>query len=229
MYDEQWFAQRASGARRSAEVIVPMLLELTGAKSVLDVGCGTGSWLAVARERGAEVLGVDGDYVPRDQLEIEDFAAHDVSEPLDLGRRFDLALSVEVGEHLPEEKAGVLVESLTRHADVVAFSAAIPGQGGTGHVNERWPSWWAARFQERGYRAADVIRHRVWDDERVRFFYAQNLLVYCAPGVALPATETALDLVHPKLFEAARRLMPPPKDALRHVRQAAAARLRRPG
>ena len=231
LYSPNWFEARSCGARRSAEVILPLLFELAPPKRVVDLGCGTGSWLSVARELGAEVLGVDGDYVDRSQLEIpaERFRAHDLAQPLRLEESFDLAICLEVGEHLPPDRSEALVETLTGLAPVVAFSAAIPGQGGTGHVNERWQDFWAGLFAARGYRPFDVIRPRVWDDERVRHFYAQNLIVYADPArvPASGAPALPLRLVHPRQLEIAGRQLPPPRAALTHIRKAAESRVSR--
>jgi SAM-dependent methyltransferase len=229
-YTEQWFQRRQAGARRSADIIVPLLLDATGATSVIDVGCGTGSWLATVRERGVtDILGIDGDYVDRDALEFPQphFLPADLAEPLALDRTFDLAISVEVAEHLPEQAAHIFIASLTRLAPVVAFSAAIPAQGGTGHINLQWQNYWAARFAEQGYVPVDYIRPRVWRDPRVQYFYAQNLIVYVREA-ALPGylefDEAAgpLDIVHPRMHEHLLRRFPPTdgvtgRDAARFV------------
>ena len=188
--------------------MVPIVLELLAPSSVVDLGCGLGAWLRAFLELGVEdVLGVDGDYVDRDMLAIpaDRFLAHDLSQPLDLSRTFDLAVSLEVAEHLPPEAAQTLVDSLTHHAPAVLFSAAIPGQDGVGHVNTRWPSYWRGLFLPRGYRVVDCLRHRIWDDEEIEFWYRQNLLLFVRADIleAHPELlseaqlERPLDLVHP--------------------------------
>jgi hypothetical protein len=102
------------------------------------------------------------------------------------------------------------VEDLTRHGSLVMFSAAIPSQGGENHLNEQWPSYWADLFAAKGYVAVDCLRRRIWDDERVAFWYAQNLVLYVTPErlEQLPALKREHDLlqgrvpslVHPSLF-----------------------------
>jgi len=180
-------------------------------RSVLDVGCGLGSWLAAARDAlGAEVLGVDGPWTNLDLLRIDRarFQVADLEKPLSLGRSFDLAISVEVGEHLPAEAAPVLVASLTQHAPVVLFSAAIPGQGGISHVNEQWPAYWATRFAEHGFGCFDVLRPLLWERSDVDWWYKQNLLLFvhearaAEAGVRLElgSPETPRRLVHPDVF-----------------------------
>lgn len=180
-YTHDFFRALGDGARRSAREIVPLILDLVRPASVVDLGCGAGIWLSVFREAGvADVVGVDGDYITREKLEIPEtlFRPHDLTTPFYLDRRFDLALSLEVAEHLPESCATQLVASLTRLSPVVLFSAAIPFQGGTHHVNEQWQDYWARHFQDRGYVAVDCVRPQAWQNERVEYWYAQNTLLY---------------------------------------------------
>ena len=141
-YSLEYFARINDGSRNSADVVVPLVTRLVQPTSVIDVGCGTGQWLAAFKRHGvSDVLGVDGPYVERKQLEIgqQEFLPHDLEQPLWIDREFDLALSLEVAEHLSDSIAEQFVETLSRLAPVVLFSAAVPGQGGEKHVNEQWP------------------------------------------------------------------------------------------
>src|SRR5262249_5217435 len=147
-YDAAFYEAQADGSLRSARVVVPLVTRLVEPRSVVDVGCGVGTWLRAFVENGVEdVLGVDGAYVDRNRLCIDParFQAMDLARPQPLGRTFDLAVCLEVGEHLPTRAAPGLVAMLTA-APVVLFSAAIPGQGGTNHVNEQWPNFWQRLF-----------------------------------------------------------------------------------
>ena len=203
LYNSSFFDEVTHGTRESAQVVVPLVYELVRPASVLDVGCATGTWLAEWCNAGVpDVLGIDGDYVNRSELQIplNDFAPVDLQLPFALGRRFDLVQTLEVAEHLDEERADAFVESLARHGDVILFSAAIPGQGGTHHVNEQWPSYWAEKFGKAGYTAYDVIRPGIWDDDRVQFWYRQNMLLF-ARGRDFDGAATRLDLVHPQMWE----------------------------
>ena len=192
---------------------MPILLELGQPRSVIDVGCGLGAWLAVFRRHGiADIWGVDGPHVERTLLEIppDRFQPADLREPIRLPRRFDLVVSVEVAEHLPPECATTFVDSLTALGSVVLFSAAIPHQGGVQHLNEQWPDYWAERFGRNGYVAIDVVRPRIWGDERVEWWYAQNTLVYAERELvereprlraAYEATRLhPLSVVHPRKY-----------------------------
>src|SRR5688572_28225284 len=113
-------------------------------KRVVDVGCGTGTWLKVWLEHGASnITGMDGDYVNPSTLEMPEWTlqAAELNGPLQANSQWDLAMCLEVGEHLRPESAPGLVGFLTGLAPVVLFSAAIPGQGGVDHVNEQWPHY----------------------------------------------------------------------------------------
>ena len=107
-YSPEFYRQQEEGSLRSARRVLPILRDLVAPRSIVDVGCGTGSWLAVARELGvADVVGVDGPYVDTKALRIpgEVFRAVESAASVPLGRTFDVALSLEVAEHLPETGA----------------------------------------------------------------------------------------------------------------------------
>jgi SAM-dependent methyltransferase len=148
---------------------------------VLDVGCGRGVWLGVWRELGVtDLQGIDGDHVERNQLQVEParFLALDVSHPFDLGRRWDLVQCLEVAEHLPPSANDALVAGLTRHGDSILFSAAIPGQGGHRHVNERPLEYWRSLFAARGYLAYDPLRPLLRDASGIEPWYRFNTVLY---------------------------------------------------
>ena len=141
-YDENFYRAQKDGSYRSAELTIPILFNwLPKPKTVVDVGCGLGTWLAVFKQQGAEVTGVDGAYVNKDMLYIgkEEFFEADLENEsiTNDGRRFDLAVSLEVAEHLSAKRAPTFIHDLTSLSDVVFFSAAVPLQGGTNHINEQ--------------------------------------------------------------------------------------------
>jgi SAM-dependent methyltransferase len=184
-YTPAFYRQAQDGARRSARVIVPLVLDFVRPSSVIDIGCGLGTWLSVFREHGLDdVWGADGEHVDRRMLEIDEerFMALDLEQPFSVSRRFDLVLSLEVAEHLAGRSAGPFVTSLTALAPIVLFSAAAPFQGGTHHVNEQWPDYWSAHFRNRDYVPVDCLRRRIWSNENVDWWYAQNCLIFVSRG-----------------------------------------------
>jgi SAM-dependent methyltransferase len=212
-YTENFFRELQDGSYRSAKEIVPLVLELVQPRSVIDIGCGAGTWLSVFKEFGIEeICGVDGDYVGEKILKIpkEQFLSLDLRKPFHLDRQFDLVLSLEVAEHLPPESAGIFIDSLTRLGSVILFSAAIPQQGGTQHMNEQWPDYWVKFFQHKGYVVIDCIRKRIWQNANVEWWYAQNVLLFVRtnhldryPPLKKEFENTALSqlsIVHPKKY-----------------------------
>jgi hypothetical protein len=182
-YTEQFYREQRSLSRASAEAILPPVIQAVQPSSVVDVGCGVGTWLSTILVAGVtDVLGLDGGWVQTDSLDIpaEQFRAVDLRQPICINRRFDLALCMETGEHLPIERSPGLVSDLVGLAPVVLFSAAVPGQGGTDHINEQWPDFWAELFATHGYECIDAIRWRHWTDQCVEFWYAQNSFLYVA-------------------------------------------------
>jgi SAM-dependent methyltransferase len=216
-FDTAYFGWQGDSAERSARVVVPLVVERFAPSSVVDVGCGSGAWLKVFREHGVEdFVGVDGPYMQPEALRIEPagFVGHDLREPLDLDREFDLAISLEAAHYVPEERAVTLVESIAALAPVVLFGAAIPHQPGGPGRNRQWPAWWAELFALHGFRAQDWLRPVVWEREGVDWWYAQNTILYLRGGAA---GEPVLPLVHPGLLEeVARQPVPtPPRRFLR--------------
>ena len=212
LYDPEFFGALREGSRRSARAIIPILRQLPigPIRSALDVGCGVGTWAAELISDGIDVVGVDGHYVEEDALEIpsSNFVPHDLSTELNLGRQFDLVISLEVIEHLQERCEGLFIDNLTRHGDLILFSGAIPGQGGIHHVNERWASHWTQAFRERGYRLFDVIRPAIWLDQSVEWWYRQNILLFARGPAERRLSETkhpslpVVDVIHPEMFSA---------------------------
>lgn len=206
-YDESFYEGQKEGSVSSAQVVVPIVLSLFPSRSVIDFGCGVGGWLKEFERQGvSDYLGLDGEYVPADLLQIpaDRFQPSDLRNLSDLGRRFDLACSLEVAEHLPGDCAKSFVLALVKAAPVILFSAAIPLQGGTDHVNEQRQSYWAKLFAESGYIALDCIRPAIFDDRRVEWWYRQNILMFCVPekrppGFAAAANPYDLDRIDPAM------------------------------
>lgn len=219
---EAWLA----GSTESAEAVVPLLMRDIGPRSVVDVGCGLGHWLAVFKAHGVDdVLGYDGPWIDRSYLLVAppEFVAADLNLVLPVERRFDLALCLEVGQILGPARAAPLVAVLTALSETVVFSAAIPGQGGIQHENEQWPQYWAELFAEHGYVASDPFRFALWEREDVKWWFRQNLVCYSTlealerhPTLERARCEGApLALVHPGCLEQARSDAAEPKRAAR--------------
>lgn len=194
-YGSEFYDTINPGSLRSARTVVPMAMALFGPATVADLGCGEGVWLSVFREHGCQVHGFDNGVDPaRLQVPEQDFTPCDFTDgEINFTNRFDLAISLEVGEHLPEHRAAWFVRVLTAASDIVLFSAAVPGQGGTGHRNEQWPAYWAALFEGHDYVVSGALRWRLWGQApgQVENWYAQNMLV-CVQATELKRRWAAL-------------------------------------
>jgi SAM-dependent methyltransferase len=234
IYDSNFFSDIKAKSRRSAEIIVPLIVDLVSPRSVIDIGCGTGTWLTVFKAHNIdEITGVDGHWLQDEMLLIPKscFLARDLTQNLNIERRFDLAVSLEVAEHLDRKYARHFVSTLVNLSSVILFSAAIPFQDGTHHVNEAWPDYWAKLFGEHEYVPIDCIREKIWNNEDVAWWYAQNILVFADKQHVLkhPKLQRAFDrtrvsqlsIVHPGMhLDAIKRLEfalrdPGPKQVLR--------------
>lgn len=178
-YNNEFFDELAIGAKKSANILVPIVYEKLKPKSVLDVGCGIGSWLKVWSEFNVDIFGVDGEWVKEESLDIakDKFKHVDLEKDFDLETKFDLVTTLEVAEHIHEENASQFVKSLVKHSDIILFSAAIPLQGGTDHFNEQWPPYWINLFKNEGYDLLDPFRYLIWNEEDIKDHYKQNTIL----------------------------------------------------
>lgn len=215
LYNESFYDQQSHDSYKSALKSLKTLFDTisTPINSIVDFGCGVAPWLSAAQKLGVKsICGTDGDYVPRDRLLIpqENFVPNDLSRPSSLElpvNDFDLAISLEVAEHLPISSAKGFIQQLCNNSDIVLFSAAIPYQGGHGHINENWPEYWATLFENFGYDAFDIIRPQIWKDPDICWWYKQNLIVFVKsekrqlilPEIK-PTSKEQLSIIHPEQF-----------------------------
>lgn len=213
-YSEAFYERLLEESRGSAQEVVPLVVDIVRPGRVIDVGCGIGTWLAVFRDLGVEhIRGLDGAWVDRQRLLIPEsaFEASDLESLVGVTGSFDLAISLEVAEHLSPAAGERLVQLLTQVAPTILFCAAIPDQGGVYHVNERWQSYWVERFNARNFVAIDCLRRRLWHNARVAPYYAQNVFLFVERDylTTVPALNREyerhiftgpLDVVHPALF-----------------------------
>jgi len=208
-YKKKFYATRHAETLYAAERVCSILKEkIPAITSVVDVGCGVGTWLSVFQKIGVQdIQGIDGKWVDKKMLVIpeENFLEIDLMNPCKMAKRFNLAICLEVAEHLPVSFADTFIHWLTELSDFVLFSAAIPSQGGEKHLNEAWQSYWVELFARNGYCVYDFIRPAIWNDAKIPFWYCQNILFFArtnsCKGLKFETYEkTFIDIVHPKLF-----------------------------
>jgi SAM-dependent methyltransferase len=208
-YSSRYYEGLKEDSSASARAVVPLILQLFPSRSVVDVGCGSGTWARAYLDASCDVLGIDGHVVGQDQLLIptDRFERRDLAQPLALPRRFDLVNCLEVAEHLAPVRGPSFAADLCSLGDVVVFSAAVPGQGGTHHVNEQWPSYWIPLFEQHDFVPLDCFRSQLWNRCEVAWWYVQNLFAYVRRSrlADFPAATAAVrplpsDLVHPRAY-----------------------------
>lgn len=188
MADPYLHADEVPGAIDAAQHVVPLVLDVVGpVRSVADLGGGTGAWLREFQRHGVETVRLYDTVDVRETLlvDAEAFEVVDLERAFPPVRRADLAVCVEVAEHLSAGRAEALVDWLTGTADLVVFSAAVTGQGGKEHVNEQAPAYWTGLFEAHGFMRRDVLRGPLIYDRSVPWWYRQNLFVYVGPGAVL--------------------------------------------
>ena len=185
--------------------VVPKLLEWFQPNSVVDVGCGIGTWLKSFEDLGVKhVLGIEGDHLNRNLTLIDNqkIISHDLELPFHFDTTFDLVMSLEVAEHISPDSANVFIQSLVNLGEVILFSAAVPNQGGQHHLNEQWVEYWQEKFLQHQFHFYDVLRPLFWKDDAVDWYYKQNMFLVIKEGVDHPFKEnqTILNYIHPELF-----------------------------
>jgi SAM-dependent methyltransferase len=187
-YGSTFYDRQREGSLNSAKAVLPIVFDLIKPNSVVDFGCGVGTWLATGKRLGAErCLGLEGAWVKTQSLAAADLEVRDtdLEQTVSLNERFDLAISLEVAEHLAPQRSDSFVADLCKASDVVLFSAATPGQDGDGHQNEQWPSYWAERFIRLGYMPLDIIRPIIQLDQTIQPWYRTNVILYARPEQGL--------------------------------------------
>lgn len=211
LYNNDFYHNKTPESFSSALVVLKILFEIYQPNSIVDVGCGQGSWLAAAEELGSKrLVGYDGNWIKNEDLVSKNinFNSVNMESTFQINGVYDLAISVEVAEHLPEFRAKDFVYNLCNAAKVIVFSAAIKEQGGTNHINEQWQSYWIDIFKGNGFEVFDIFRSRIWNNSDVNWWYRQNIFLFIDTKHETyldflelnQNTNNIFDIVHPQLY-----------------------------
>jgi len=182
IYGRDFFREVEDGSATSAAAAVPIILETFPSQKVLDIGSGEGAWPAEFARFGCEVLAVDGEYVDRERLRVppNDFLGLDLRLPLPqtvVNWGADLVVCLEVAEHLPADRGPSFIKDLCNSSHRIVFSAATPGQGGHGHINERPHTYWKELFENEGFTVSTELQGRFAQSPSIAWWYSKNVHV----------------------------------------------------
>jgi 2-polyprenyl-3-methyl-5-hydroxy-6-metoxy-1,4-benzoquinol methylase len=163
-----------------AKIIIPELQKFFSVKSVIDIGCGGGSFLHGCIDDGiTDVLGIDGEHVRGNlQIDIKNFMPVDLEKPFTTFKIFDLCVSLEVGEHLNECFSDTFIDTICRHSNNVLFSAAQVGQPGIHHVNNQPLEYWQKKFESRGYMHIEAVSNWIRNNRNIYHWYRRNSMLF---------------------------------------------------
>jgi hypothetical protein len=211
IYNDKFYGDNKTRLDSAGEIL-NFIFTILKPNSILDVGCGRGSWLKIAKKLGAKtVYGIDGSW--NDGKNLDDdivYKSLDLNNSFILDRNFDLTMCLEVAEHLEKTSADNLIYSLIKTSDVVMFSAAYKHQGGVKHKNENFHSYWANLFLKYNFVPFDIIRPAIWSNEKVSYWYRGNTFLYIkknSPKFQVLINKydylknnKLMDSIHPEMF-----------------------------
>ncbi len=211
IYTSEFYKNQTLGSVTAAKEILKILFEFYKPISVIDIGCGRGSWLTVAESLGSKYLrGIDGNWVNKNELLSKNikFSSLDLEKQFNIDEKFDLCISIEVAEHLSKTRSKTFIETLCNLSDIVLFSAAIKYQGGPNHINEQWPSYWIDLFGTNDFKCYDIFRYKIWNNENIEWWFRQNVFLFvnnCSIRIDTDFLNSTIkpicDIVHPKNYE----------------------------
>jgi hypothetical protein len=211
IYDDKFYGDNKTRLDSAGEIL-NFIFNILKPNSILDVGCGRGSWLKIAKKLGAKTIyGIDGSW--NDGKKLDDdiiYKSLDLNNNFILDRNFDLTMCLEVAEHLEKSSADNLICSLIKTSDVVMFSAAYKHQGGAKHINENFHSYWASLFLKYNFVPFDIIRPVIWSNEKISYWYRQNTFLYVKKNsqkfkILINSYDylknnKLMDTIHPEMF-----------------------------
>lgn len=188
IYDKKFFDNTLKFENASAKNFVSILLEHFFPKSIADIGCGIGIYLAEFKARGVEIFGCDGaDAAVAGSLVGDKIKLHDLCEPLKLNRKFDLCLCLETAEHIEEKCAETLINSIVSLSPIAIFTAATPGQGprSMGHINEQPREYWRKLFRRKDFTLNKKLTKQIKTEmkrAKVVWWLIKNLMIFQKHG-----------------------------------------------
>lgn len=179
VYDETFYEEPHQKKAQSAAIVAEIILRNLTFKNVFDIGCGIGLFISEMAKKGVEAIGCDysESAIANSCTNVTIFKA-DASKRIVVNRKFDLVICFEVAEHLADKHSNQLVDSCVRHSDSVLFTAAPPGQGGVGHINEQPYEYWIQKFENSGFMHDNELSMKLQSEMRT-----QNVVSWLADNI----------------------------------------------
>ena len=183
IYDDKFFDKNLEWNTPIAAKLAGVLLDCFHPRSVVDLGCGNAEFLNEFQKKGIIVQGYEGSRsaIGKASIDKQHIKLFDLRNKIEEKEKYDLALCLEVAEHIENKFSQRLVENLTSLSDKVVFTAATPGQGGHFHINEQPREFWVNIFKQRNYGYDAQTTEKVKNDMKkagVLSWYCDNLMVF---------------------------------------------------
>ena len=184
--DEAFFKKISSPEHhKTYKKIAGSIIKHINPESVVDYGCGTAWIMYYLHSRGVvDIKGIEVSEHAKpfiDKKIIDKILFGSITQKVDFNRRFDLAVCLEVAEHIDEAYSDIIVENLCRNSDRVLFSAAYKGQGGYGHVNEQSMEYWIEKFNANNFKLNKKLTKKIrtrLKNGKVKPWYHKNSRVF---------------------------------------------------
>jgi len=184
IYKERFFARRDSLSWR-AKPVCDAIVTVINPKSVIDVGCGIGDYVAYfANNFNVSAWGIEGSINAVKYFKHPHIFVRDLRDEIKLDMSFDLVVCFEVAEHIEPKYANQFLRNLVTFSDHILMSAASPNQGGHYHVNCQPREYWVKRMNHFGYKHNDIIVNMIrtlwapWQKKKEMSSYYHNLFYF---------------------------------------------------
>lgn len=212
LYNKKFYESNRQTTLLGSKIILKLVFDKLKKqpKNIIDIGCGTGEWLNSAFELGVKDLsGLDGPWVESKSLINKEIKLKKIDLNIDFlqykSKKFDFLICSEVLEHLDPKNNFKIIKKLCELSDVILFSAAIPGQRGTKHINCQWQSYWIKIFQLYNFKMHDIIRPSIWTNDDVEFWLKQNIFLFTSQNYKLnhdlDLDNNYADIIHPDFLK----------------------------
>lgn len=190
---------------KDPKIIIEEILKHFHPKKVIDLWCWLGAFVKTFQDHWIDAYWVNWPRVEKDKLVMNEdrLIIKNLEEFCDFKKWYDMAITIEVAEHIDAKYADNFIKTITSCADIIIFSAAIPWQWWFKHVNEQSPEYREEKFNKLWYRFYDVFRWKFWNNKDIAISHRQNMFLVMKEWINLPSSleeKSPRYIIHPELF-----------------------------